>query len=388
MVNQVYKTFMDLSIFEQIFDQIGKANKILIALPKTLTADNTASALGLFLFLQKMNKEVEIASAGTAPESLKFLPHLETIQSSLPTSSSMVISVDISQKPVDEISYEPQGNKLNIFLKSKTQDYTAADVSFYSDKASYQVIILLDCSSLESLGELFEHNAETFFSSPKINIDNKAGNEYFGAINLVDINASSVSEILSDLFAAYEKQLIDADIATCLLTGIITKTNSFQHSQTTPKAFLKASDLVEMGGRQQEVVRFLYKTKPLPLLRLWGRALARLKTTDSVLYSSLGLSDFEKAGAGEPELPAVLAELQENISNYKIVALITERQEGGVKLFIAAHPEAEVEKLSSFLGVVLDPKNPAGTFKTYEALMEKDSLATAEEKFVQATKAS
>ncbi len=387
MVNQVYKTVMDLSIFEQIFDQLVKANKILIALPKVLTADNTASALALFLFLQKMNKELEIASAGTPPDNLKFLPHLESIKSSLQAGSSMVISVDISQKPVDEISYEPQGNKLNIFLKSKTQDYTQADVSFSSDKSPYQVIVLLDCSSLESLGSLFEHSAETFFNSPKINIDNKAGNEYFGAINLVDINASSISEILSDLFATYEKQLIDEDIATCLLTGIITKTNSFQHSQTTPKAFLKASDLVEMGGRQQEVVKFLYKTKPLSLLRLWGRSLARLKTTDSVLYSLLGLADFEKAGAGEPELPAVLVELQENISNYKIVALITERHEGGVRLFIAAHPQVEMEKLSSSLGVALQPMNPAGTFKTYEALMEKDSLATAEEKFIAATKA-
>ena len=46
---------MELTIFQQILDQLGKPGKILIALPATLTADNVASALGLSLFLKKLN---------------------------------------------------------------------------------------------------------------------------------------------------------------------------------------------------------------------------------------------------------------------------------------------------------------------------------------------
>ena len=92
---------MEQTIFQQIFEQLVKANKILIALPADLTPDNTASALGLFLFLQKMGKEVEIASAGTVPANLAFLPKLGSIKTSLQGGNSMVISVDISQKPVD-----------------------------------------------------------------------------------------------------------------------------------------------------------------------------------------------------------------------------------------------------------------------------------------------
>jgi phosphoesterase RecJ-like protein len=375
---------MEQTIFQQIFEQLVKANKILIALPADLTPDNTASALGLFLFLQKMGKEVEIASAGTVPANLAFLPKLGSIKTSLQGGNSMVISVDISQKPVDEISYEPQGSRLNIFLKSKTQDYTEKDVIFSSDKTPYQVIVILDCASLENLGGLFERNAETIFSSPKINIDNKAGNEYFGAINLVDINASSISEILSDLLATYEQQLIDEDVATCLLTGIITKTNSFQHAQTTPKAFMKASFLVELGGRQQEVVKFLYKTKPLRLLRLWGRALARLKTTDSVLYSMLSREDFKKAEAGDADLISVLRELHDNTSGYKVVALLSEMETGGVKLLMATHPQVDLDKFSESLGHKLSTITMnLGTFKVVETILENVNLAVAEEKLIQ-----
>ena len=137
---------------------------------------------------------------------------------------------------------------------------------------------------MEDLGSLNEHNADLFFETPKINVDNKAENEYFGAINLVDVTATSVAEILAGLLQEYEAQLLDEDILLpCLLTGIISKTQSFQHVQTTPRAFLKASELVALeGGRQQEIIKNIYKTKPLSLLKLWGRALARMKIQEDI----------------------------------------------------------------------------------------------------------
>ena len=119
------------------------------------------------------------------------------------------------------------------------------------------LIIALEAHSLEDLGGLYEHNADLFFETPKINIDNNPENEYFGAVNLVDVTATSVAEILTGLLQEYEAQLLDEDIATCLLTGIISKTQSFQDVQTTPRAFLKASELVSLGGRQQDYKKYL-----------------------------------------------------------------------------------------------------------------------------------
>ncbi len=378
---------MELNLFQQIFDQLTKANKVLIALPSTLTTDNTASALGLLLFLRKLNKDVDVVSSGVLPQNLKFLPQVDLIKPGLQSSKAMVISVDISKKPVDEISYEPKGDKLNIFLKSKTQEFVPEDVSFFSEKTPYQVAIILDSQGLEGLGKLFEDNADVFFHTPKINIDNKASNEYYGAINFIDINATSISEMLADLFGTFEQQLIDEDIATCLLAGIITKTNSFQYVQTTPKAFLKASELISLGGRQQEVIKHLFKTKPLPLLRLWGRALARLKTLDGTIYSLLSLSDFEKSESGENELPQVLKEFLENTSGYKIIALLSEQSGGGVKILLATHPQISLQDLGTKFGQNGKALEwSLGTYKFYEFVFDQLTLAGAEEKFMEAVK--
>jgi nanoRNase/pAp phosphatase (c-di-AMP/oligoRNAs hydrolase) len=381
---------MELSADQQIIETLSKAKKVLIALPQYLTADCVASGLALALFLKKMEKDVEVASSGKLPENLKFLPAANLLKSELAASKSLVVVVDTSVKKLDEISYQSTDNKVEIYLKAKEDMLTAQDISFNSEKFPVDAIVALESKSLGDLGTLFEQNTDLFFETPKINIDNHPGNEYFGAINLVDVTASSVAEILSGLFEKFENQLVDEDIATCLLTGIITKTNSFQHVHTTPKAFLKASELIALGGRQQEVVKNIYKTKSLPFLRLWGRCLARLKMPDSLpaVYSLLNMNDFAKAGAEPKDLPGVLKELVSNISHYKVVAVISELAEKEVKFLASAHIQVDAEKFLRQMGgngkVLENGSN--GQFKILDISFSDVSLADAEQKFLEAVK--
>ena len=379
---------MDLSTQQQIFEQLNKAKKILIALPKDLHADNVGSALALAIFLKKMDKVADVVTAGTLPEAINFLPESGSLKHTIINSKSFIITLNTKEKELDEISYQAETGSFNIFVKSKTGSFSEPDVTFGQDKFSYDVIVLIGCKSLQDLGSLFEDNAEVFYEAPKINIDNNPANEYFGAINLIDINTAAVSEIVFSLFSEFEKGFMDADIATCLLAGIITKTNSFQHVQTTPNAFLRASELVNLGGRQQEVVRYLYKTKSLGLLKLWGRALARLKIEEnnSAVYSTLNLSDFEKAGASEADLLLVLKELIENISSYNIVAIITEQSSGGSRLVIAMHALVPWQALLEALNVEGKPTEPFPlAVSVLDITLPNLGLVEAEHAFVRAT---
>lgn len=375
---------MDPTISQQIFEHLKKSNQIAIVLPETLTADNIGSAVAMSLFLRKQDKEVTIVSSGKVPSELEFLTKNITITNSLSHGSSFVISIATTEKPVDEISYQSEAGKLNIYIKPKKENYVPGDVSLTADGASYQALIVLDCPTLESVGKLFEQHAEVFFSTAKINIDNHPGNEYFGAINYVDINATSIGEMLADLFETSEQQFIDEDIATSLLAGIITKTNSFQHIQTTPKAFAKASQLIALGGRQQEIIRSLYKTKSLSLLRLWGRALARLKAEpeQQLLYSMVSEQDMEKSGGSEADLVKVLKELLDNTSNYKIVALLAE-QDGGVKVLCALHPQLDAKQLSNAVGTQLVATGEQlGQMQVFQGFLNGETLTGMESKLL------
>jgi len=372
---------MELSIDRQIFELIKKSNKILVVLPKNPEADSLASALALRLFLLKLQKDVSVVSSGPPPKNMEFLPGSDVLQNQLSARKSLVVTVDTSQKKLDEISYQTSEAKAQIFLKAKDQEFAPEDVSFTTEKFPVDLIFSLGARSLEELGELYEQNTDLFFETPKINLDNRADNEYFGQINLVDITVNSTAEILADLLQKYEEQLLDQDIATCLLLGIISATRSFQHVQTTPKSFIKASELVALGARQQEIIKHIYKTKSLPLLKLWGRSLARMKIfeQEKVVYSVLSAADFEKAGAGPQDLLPVLAEFIDNVSGYNIIALLAEPFQNQESLILAISEQAPVRKLAENLGPGAKILNqPISGYKIIEQNFEAEALENLE----------
>ncbi len=380
---------MELDITQQVFEQIRKSNKILIVLPQNVLADGLATALGLRLFLNKLQKDVLVASAGLAPENLKFLPGAETVTSQISARKSLVVTVDTTVKKLEEISYQTADDKAQIYLKAKGEEFTPQDLSFSTEKFPVDLIFVLGARSLEDLGRLYEQNTDLFFETPKINVDNHPDNEYFGQLNLVDITVSSLAEILAGVLQKYEQQLVDQDIATCLLLGIISSTRSFQHVQTTPKAFLKASELVVLGARQQEIIRHIYKTKPLPLLKLWGRALARMKILEDekIIYSVLTSVDFEKAAATASELLPVLAEFIDNISGHKIIAILAEPVQNSERLLFAVNEQISAEKFKESLGSGAQILNQdLGNYKIIEQNFENQSLENLEQRLLEVLK--
>ena len=380
---------MELSVERQIFEQIKRSSKILILLPEVLNTDSLASGLALRLFLLKLQKDVTVVSSGKAEESLKFLPGVGELKEKFASGKSLVITLDTAVKGLEEISYHTAEDKVHIYKKPKSQEFNSEDLSFSREKFPVDLIISLDAMSLEDLGKIYENNTDLFFETPKINIDNKPGNEYFGSINLVDVAATSVAKILAGLLQKYEEQLMDADTATCLLAGIIAKTGSFQHVQTTPRAFLKASELVAIGGRQQEVVKNIFKTKSLPLLKLWGRALAKMKLLEDskVLYSLLNFNDFEKSECTNSEVLPILKEFLDNISDYKIVGLITEGVKASVVITAAVHEQIPAEQFLQNLGGKGKIFNfNSGNYKVLQIEARQASLEETENKFLEAVK--
>jgi phosphoesterase RecJ-like protein len=129
---------------------------------------------------------------------------------------------------------------------------------------------------------------------------------------------------------AREKPLLDEDIATALLTGIITDTGSFQNANTTPKSLTVAAQLVAAGARQQEIIRNIFKTKPLSTLKLWGKVLESVQEDleHRFIWAKVKHDDFTETGATETETSGVIDELLKSAPNVDFALLLSERQEG------------------------------------------------------------
>ncbi len=325
---------MELSPKQQTTEAIKISSKILLFTHQSPDGDALGSMLALSLVLKKMGKEVLAICSDTIPGSYQFLPVKESITADFSGFRDFIITVDTTKAKVDKLGYKNliAENKLNIVITPAAGAFSATDVTFSKGFSKYDLIIVLDCPDFERLGTLYDQNAELFYETPVVNIDHHTGNDYFGKINWVDLTATSTAEILVALIESLsrEKPLLDPDITTALLTGIIVDTGSFQNFNTTPKSFTVAAQLVAAGARQQEIIQHIFKTKPLATLKLWGRILSSVteETNFRFVWAKATKDDFIASGADEAASSGIIDELLKTAPNIDFALLLSEKMDG------------------------------------------------------------
>ncbi len=324
---------MELTPKQQTTEQIRAAEKILILTHFNPDGDALGALLALYLILKKLDKDVTAVVPETVPATFSFMPNIGEVHNSYSGTKDFIITIDTRKTSVDRLGYKhiPEENKLNIVITPHSGTFRREDVTFSYGSFKYDLIIVLDSSDLERLGPLYEGQNALFYETPVINIDHHAGNDFFGKINWVDLTATSTSEILVSLIEslAREKPLLDEDIATALLTGIITDTGSFQNANTTPKSLTVAAQLVAAGGRQQEIIRHVFKTKPLSTLKLWGKILESVRQDQELrfIWAKVSRVDLMETGATEDETSGVIDELLKSAPNIDFALLLAERED-------------------------------------------------------------
>jgi len=315
---------MGLNSQEQIQDQLKKNDTVLICVGKNPEGDSLGAALGLYSALRKMNKKVDIISPTAILEKYTFMPQSELIAHKLQGARDYVFSLDIDKEKLQQLRYEVEDKKLKIYITAKNGEVDKDRISLESSKFNYDLIIVMGTSDLESLGSVYDENPELFYDIPVIDIDHQPTNEYFGKINLVDVAASSTSEIVYNLINGLDETLLDDDIATNLLTGIIAETESFQNKNTTPKAFMAAATLIAKGANKQDIIRYLYKTKSVSLLKLMGKAMAGLKYNSQykLAWSVIEDDSFIKANSAGGNIHMAIRELSQSSPEFDLFFLL------------------------------------------------------------------
>ena len=322
---------MELTPKQQTTELIKKSQKILITTHVNPDGDGLGSVIALALSLKKLKKDITIACSGDVPAMFQFLNGIEMVDTKFSGTKNLIITLDTSSVEVEKLGYKKvEGeNKLRIIITPKAGNFTPENVAIEAGSYRYDLLIVLDTPVVDRLGSLYDDNTELFYETPVVNIDHHPGNDYFGKVNWIDLTATSTAEVLVSLIEslARETPILDSEIATALLTGIISDTGSFQHANTTPKSFTVAAQLVAAGARQQEIIKHLFKTKPLSTLKLWGAILAGLKDESEYrfVWSKATAQDFIRFNAETTETGAVIDELLKTVPNIDFALLLTEK---------------------------------------------------------------
>lgn len=279
---------MDLSN-KELNKLLSASSNILISGPSNPNLDIQASAMAWQLFLLKENKKVDICFDGKILQ-YDFLPEKINILNNLGNLNKFKIILDISKTKVKQLSYDINDEKLVIDVVPDGGIFNTQDVSTDRGEYKYDLIIVLGADELESLGKVFFDNKHFFHSRTIINFDISVFNENFGQLNIIESTATSLSELSYNIFS---KNNIDRDIATCLLSGMISSTNSFQSPKVTPNSLAVASQLIVKGAKREQIIEGLYRTKDIRTLKSWGKLLSRLQKHGNIISAHLNHDELE-----------------------------------------------------------------------------------------------
>jgi len=366
---------MELSPKQQIVELIKSKQKILLLTHQSPDGDAIGSILAFSGALKKMGKDAMAVCHDVLPATFNYMPKISEVSQNFSTGRDFVISVDTKTVKAERIMYKNNGDKLDIVITPSGGQFNKEMLSTGEGGFHFEAVVVLDCTDLERIGLPYEKNAELFYEVPVVNIDHHAGNDNFGKINMVDLTATSTSEILVSLIEALsgDSKFIDEEMATALLTGIITDTNSFQNTNTTPKSLTVAAQLVASGARQQEIIKRIYKTKPLSTLRLWGRALSQLHDEQNFrfVWTALYKKDYLECNAAEPESSGVIDELLKTASGVEFALLLSEKNgdvHGSLRSTMRTKDVAQIAKLFDGGG-----HSMAAAFQLKNTSLEKSS---------------
>lgn len=329
----------------QFFRQIDSANRVAIVFNQDWSGDSLATALALRALLTKLGKQVDIAGAKASQSELfNFLPDFNQISNSLAHGSEFIISLDLTKTKTKDLKYRLNPDKLEIVITPEQGSFSSSDINTKTSGFPYDVVIMINCAELTEAGHIFTDWSELFYQTPLINIDTQISNDSYGQINLVNALLSSSAEIVWQLFKA-ETSLIDSDIATLLLAGIISATNNFTVSHLSPQTLTTASELLKLEARREEIIDRLYRQKSLGVLQLWGAGLAKLtlNANQKIAWTIFDYQTLKDSKIKRHDLLSLIQDLIANLPTVEVAILFIDKGSSTtILIYSLSHHEANL----------------------------------------------
>jgi len=281
---------------DNIIEEIDKAKSIVILTHEMPDGDAIGSSLALYAGLKQLGKDADVVIPEYS-KTFEFLPNIKEIKE-----------------------------------EGKNENYDLA--------------IALDCGDIKRLNgfaSCFE-NANT-----TISIDHHSSNTMFADYNFVNPMAPAASQILIVVLEALGI-IIDKDIGTCLLTGIITDTGGFKYEGVTAETFEFVAELLSKGVNVSNVYKKVLQTVSKKRFSLMQIAMNRIEFLEDgkLTFTYITKEDEEKVGAGNNEHDGIV-EIGRDIEGVEVSIFLRET-ENGYKISLRSNEYVNVSDICLIFG--------------------------------------
>ncbi|HEY5550093.1 MAG TPA: hypothetical protein VIK37_02760 [Candidatus Saccharimonadales bacterium] len=246
---------------QQVIERLKQANNILVTVSNNPSVDQLSACIGMTLFLNKLEKHATAVYSGQTPPAIEFLQPEKTLESTTDSLRDFIISLDKAK--ADKLRYKVEDKFVRIYITPYRTSISQKDLVFSEGDFNVDVVLALGVRDKAQLDAAITQHGRILHDASVISVN--AGQEKapdIGQINWQEPTASSLCEMLVSISEAFGTGLIDSQMATAFLTGIVAETQRFSNPKTSPKVMTMAAQLMAAGANQQLIVSKLEPPPP------------------------------------------------------------------------------------------------------------------------------
>lgn len=246
---------------QSIIDRVKQANNILVTVSKNPSVDQLAAAIGYTLALNKVGKHAIAVFSGQAPSVIEFLKPEETFEKTTDSLRDFIISLDKAK--ADKLRYKVEDEHVKIFITPYRTSLTDKDLEFSQGDFNVEVIIALGVKEQGDLDDAITAQGRILHDATVVDINTSEPGK-IGTLIWSNPKASSLCEMVLGITEPMKEKILDAQMATAFLTGIVAETERFSNEKTTPETMQASSKLMAAGANQQLVATELEPPESAP----------------------------------------------------------------------------------------------------------------------------
>ena len=242
----------------KVAEKIQHATNILIALSKDPNVDEISAAIALAFVLDQQKKHVTAIYSGQTPNALEFLRPEETFQKDISGLQDFIIALNKSK--ADHLIYQVEGDYVKILITPYKGQIKKEDLEYSYSDYNVDLVIVFNVNSGSEIDSALSEYGRIMHDAMAINITSSVPGR-FADLEWSDPSKSSVCEMVYDLLGELEIDNTPQEVATALLTGILSATERFSNNRTKPTTMAVASKLMEAGADQQLISSNILKAE-------------------------------------------------------------------------------------------------------------------------------